>query len=292
MSTTVTSAHVTITQSPSTLVPPTNDAAFQGYYLNAAGTPSPVRCGTGSVYSSGTHLECCTEANSADCASTVVAYCTGNSLMRGTQVRTCDGTGYFCRSITVYPSSGGSDPASYFINCAQPGYVVNTLYQNVVLQANITETLSDSSESQASTGSSPTSTSGGTTQNKSSGSKAWIAGAVVGPIVGLALLVGLIFFCMRRNKKKKAVAAAPTQDTTQYGGPNQYGSQYGSPNQQYPSPHDAKLAPVPYGSPAATYDSRYSGNYQPVGAHSPHMQATGPVELPNTSAVGHPVEME
>lgn len=43
--------------------------------------------------------------------------------------------------------------------------------------------------------------SGSTTQKKSS--KAWIAGVVVGPIVGLILVCSLVWLCLRRRKNQK-----------------------------------------------------------------------------------------
>lgn len=37
-------------------------------------------------------------------------------------------------------------------------------------------------------------------------SKAWIAGAVVGPVIGIALVVALVFFLLRRRKNKTVTA--------------------------------------------------------------------------------------
>jgi LPXTG-motif cell wall-anchored protein len=43
-------------------------------------------------------------------------------------------------------------------------------------------------------------------KKKSGGSKAWIAGAVVGPILGLALICALVWFLLRRRKNKRPTA--------------------------------------------------------------------------------------
>jgi LPXTG-motif cell wall-anchored protein len=44
------------------------------------------------------------------------------------------------------------------------------------------------------------------TNKKSGTSKAWIAGAVIGPLLGLALIGAIIFFVLRRRKNKKNIA--------------------------------------------------------------------------------------
>jgi len=44
-----------------------------------------------------------------------------------------------------------------------------------------------------------------------SGSKAWIAGAVVGPIVGLAIVAGLLWFFLRKRKSRRKNMHAETE---------------------------------------------------------------------------------
>jgi hypothetical protein len=40
-----------------------------------------------------------------------------------------------------------------------------------------------------------------------SSSKAWIAGAVIGPVLGLLLVGALVWFCLRRRKNKNKLTA-------------------------------------------------------------------------------------
>jgi LPXTG-motif cell wall-anchored protein len=47
-------------------------------------------------------------------------------------------------------------------------------------------------------------------QKSTSTSKAWIAGAVVGPVVGLAIIAGLIWFFLRRRRNQKHTAPVET----------------------------------------------------------------------------------
>ncbi|KAJ4370881.1 hypothetical protein N0V86_008574 [Didymella sp. IMI 355093] len=70
-------------------------------------------------------------------------------------------------------------------------------------------------------------------KKKKKSSKAWIAGVVVGPILGLALIGFLAWFCIRKKKSKKAATPLP---------PATYNSQPAapagptSPPQYYPPP--------------------------------------------------------
>ncbi|KAF2852545.1 hypothetical protein T440DRAFT_30098 [Plenodomus tracheiphilus IPT5] len=81
----------------------------------------------------------------------------------------------------------------------------------------------------------PSSSTGSSSSSDKSESKAWIAGAVIGPIVGLAL-VGLgIFFLLRRRKNKKAAAPPPAAAAMNY-----------NPSQQPPVPYtDNKPQSIP-----------------------------------------------
>jgi LPXTG-motif cell wall-anchored protein len=83
-------------------------------------------------------------------------------------------------------------------------------------------------------------------------SEAWIAGAVVGPILGLAL-IGLIAWLLIRRRKKKtqyqpaATAEGPSASPATYSqGPN-------SPPQFYPPPMGQNAGAVPFG--VAKHDS-------------------------------------
>ena len=122
-------------------------------------------------------------------------------------------------------------------------------------------------------------------KKKKSSSKAWIAGAVVGPLLGLAL-IGLVAFCLLRRKKKNKPSTLPPQSGTamapapnpsqppagvagytdtkpQFTSPHQSYYDQGPPQQQQlypqqggfggdvsPATQYATPAPVPYGSPS------------------------------------------
>jgi hypothetical protein len=85
-----------------------------------------------------------------------------------------------------------------------------------------------------------------TKNNGGGGSKAWIAGAVVGPILGLALIGALVWFFLRRRKTKKLA-------------PAQGGAAMASTNPTQPPPGvggytDAKPQFVPQQQPAFNQD--------------------------------------
>ncbi|KAJ4363002.1 hypothetical protein N0V83_010120 [Neocucurbitaria cava] len=106
-------------------------------------------------------------------------------------------------------------------------------------------------------------------------SKAWIAGAVIGPLVGLALIGLGVFLFLRRKKNKQAQPAAPPAAFSQHTyppGPN-------SPPQYYPPPMQQNAgAPgmVPYG--VTKHDSWAGGQQSPVtqGSMSPSPQNQNP----------------
>lgn len=72
-------------------------------------------------------------------------------------------------------------------------------------------------------------------------SKAWIAGAVVGPIIGLALIGAIVFFCLRHRKKKAALLHSPPM-------------QHNPPMQNEALSYPVNPGPAPaYSSPQQTY---------------------------------------
>ncbi|KAF1960514.1 hypothetical protein CC80DRAFT_258450 [Byssothecium circinans] len=103
-----------------------------------------------------------------------------------------------------------------------------------------------------------------------SSSKAWIAGVVVGPVVGLALLGAIIFFFMRRKKKTTTLPAQPLM--AQQAGPNSAAPSYpGSPNQAHQSAyfaHQQKPGMAPFG--VASQGSWAPQSPTTQGSVSPH----------------------
>ncbi|PSN69256.1 hypothetical protein BS50DRAFT_586588 [Corynespora cassiicola Philippines] len=89
-------------------------------------------------------------------------------------------------------------------------------------------------------------------ESEGSESKAWIAGAVIGPLVGLALIGGIIFFCLRRKRKNRtAVPTNPPQMTAAAG--------------TYPPPAFAATSDP---KPPQVYEN-YSHVQQPQGGMAP-----------------------
>lgn len=141
-------------------------------------------------------------------------------------------------------------------------------------------------------------------------SKAWIAGVVVGPILGIALIAGIVFFLMRRNKSKNTMPqtgtasmgpsvgpppgvtdAKPQMATnTSYGQPspgfnpndpyNQQGYAPASPAPQYSQPY-----PTPGSDPSQV---AYGGAYAPDTKHAYSAAPSHPeaAELGGSSGTG------
>jgi LPXTG-motif cell wall-anchored protein len=134
-------------------------------------------------------------------------------------------------------------------------------------------------------------------QPKKEGSKAWIAGAVVGPILGLALIGAAVFFILRRRKNKKTTItpqqggasmaqASPSHPPAGPGGYTETKPQFTPQSQPYgqpyaqPAPQDQYVQQGAYAaqqgyaaapmSPAPQYDgpSQYNAPGSPPSQYS------------------------
>ncbi|KAJ4299526.1 hypothetical protein N0V90_004771 [Kalmusia sp. IMI 367209] len=193
-----------------------------------------------------------------------------------------------CNTAFIFESFGDSNPKTDII-CGASSQ--NWSYYRQV-PASVTAATASSNPSETS----------GASGGKSS-SKAWIAGAVVGPIVGIALIAGIIFFLMRRRKNKNnnnlsqagAAAMAPppgyTDAKPQLNNPaygqsppgvadsyNQqgYAQQPISPVAQYQQPYGAPASPPPHQSAYAAQDAKF-GTAQP---HHPQAAELGGLSSP------------
>jgi hypothetical protein len=112
-------------------------------------------------------------------------------------------------------------------------------------------------------------------------SKAWIAGAVVGSVVGLALIGFGIFFCLRRRKNKTTPTPMPTTPAAGMGGaapagvpaPSYPGSPQGG-DYYAPMSQNQGAGFVPYGV-GVTEQKPQSNTYAYNAPRSPNMQASG-----------------
>jgi len=151
-------------------------------------------------------------------------------------------------------------------------------------------------------------------QPEKKGSSAWIAGAVIGGLAGLALIGALLFFFLRRKKSKKAAAGVPAVAPTGPGGytdeakpvqgayvpPGVAGynpqDQYNQYPQEHPTP--APQYSAPYAAPGAVpqtghYAPENKGGYQAVARNEPEafeMQGSSGVG-PTSGAGGHASEL-
>jgi hypothetical protein len=124
------------------------------------------------------------------------------------------------------------------------------------------------------------------------GSNAWIAGAVVGPVAGLALIGAAIFIFMRRRGKKNTPAPSAAADPAPaYPGP---------PDAQYQKPYlpmDQSQSPgfVPYGVGGIPSDQKqgyYPGPTSPqtpMSAYPQYAQPDGPQEVDGSTSAQQPV---
>jgi hypothetical protein len=118
------------------------------------------------------------------------------------------------------------------------------------------------------------------------GSKAWIAGAVVGPIIGLALIGFIVWFLLRRSKNKGTApqqgSAAmapinPSQPPVGVGGFTDAKPQFAQPQQSYPN-QSAYGAQQGYASPPLSPTHQYQHGAAPhsiPGSPSPQQFFSG-----------------
>lgn len=168
---------------------------------------------------------------------------------------------FSCVAMTIYASQPNAAPSARNYGC-RAQWSANTLYREIATTSSpsssstpvssaspassaVPTTLAISTTPPTSDPSSPTSSppsstntgtplgqEGGSSSSSSSSSKAWIAGAVIGPLVLLgAIVAGLLFWRRRRNQKKDA---SQTPLTHEIGSSHQpYGQHYQQPMEKY-----------------------------------------------------------
>ncbi|UPX20720.1 uncharacterized protein EKO05_0010945 [Ascochyta rabiei] len=291
-----------------------NDDRYMGW-LSYDGVWSTQRCDAGATYfQTGGHWRCCaTTAAGCDipqaCVNGNLVYSISSTALTipctSAYSALTDRSFTVCNTAFMYENQQDSSPQTN-VNCGVSS--LNWSYYRV--QPEDAKTTSASSAPRSTTAAITSDGSGDNAPanptlipqatKKKSSSKAWIAGVVVGPIIGLALIGFLAWFCIRRRKRSNTTATAAAPPPSTYNTHPQPVAPTGpaSPPQYYPPPMqqtqaastvpfgvaDAKYTPQsptsPVPSPPATYGTQpqwpqqggHAGPGQPVyNAPSPSM---------------------
>jgi len=290
---------------------PSEQPEFAGWYIHPGGaTTEAINCwGFGLAATdlawttTDSYATCCPERGGRAChAMTECDGQTGRDVRGSTVDCAALGSDVQCQTMTVFEDEAeNSAHTQYF--CAQ-AWLANSVYRTL----DVTTTTSSSSSSSATSSSqfpsstsqssiftsgtpspsrsqstAPSSTSGADNANQSGGpdpaekssSKAWIAGAVIGPVVAVIVIAAIAFWLGKRSARSKmdAAAAAPLQ-------PDQY-------HQQGPGSVAAAAAPASSygGSPQQQQYAAEPVAYKPYDAAQQQWNNPSPQ---NTSAWGPP----
>ncbi|KAH7406560.1 hypothetical protein DE146DRAFT_753125 [Phaeosphaeria sp. MPI-PUGE-AT-0046c] len=200
------------------ILPRANPASFIGW-VEYSGSWYSETCNPGLTwYQDGKYAQCCA-ATLASCYAATA--CASGSMIypypdkSSTKTIACtenfgDNALSICNTAFIFENMGDSNPRTDII-CGSES--INWSYYRSV-PASITEASSRASlsKAQAAASSAVAAPSGGTAQKK--GSKAWIAGVVVGPLSGLVLVIALVWFCLRRRKNQKTQQSTAAMTST------------------------------------------------------------------------------
>ncbi|KAF9693921.1 hypothetical protein EKO04_007981 [Ascochyta lentis] len=271
-----------------------NDDRYMGW-LSYDGAWSTQRCDAGATYfQSGGHWRCCaTTAAGCDipqaCVNGNLIYSISSTALTipctSAYSALTDRSFTICNTAFMYENQQDSSPQTN-VNCGVSS--LNWSYYRV--QPEEAKTTSQPSAARSTTAATTSDGSGDSAPasptlpsqptKKKSSSKAWIAGVVVGPILGLALIGFLAWFCIRRKKRSSntttAAAGAPNPYTTHPQPQPLSPTGPASPPQYYPPPMqqtqsapfgvaDAKPAPQAPSTPASPSPNPLSvyGTQQP-----------------------------
>ena len=223
-----------------------NDVRYIGWYTNLVqGNWSTHTCATGTYFQKNNNWGCC-GTNPEGCG--ISRTCVGSTLVYTSDTRVyskpCTSSYPVCLTALMFERYEDSSARSY-VNCFESASVTR-LWSYWRQQPEMAKTTSTPSPGSTATSAGPTSTAvnpGNREDENNEGgkSKAWIAGAVVGPVLGLALAALAFWFCIKRKKR----TAAPTTTDTSKPLPNGQ-----TPPTQYHSPHmqqSEAAAGVPFG---------------------------------------------
>ncbi|KAM3556463.1 hypothetical protein MY1884_005048 [Beauveria asiatica] len=252
---------------------------FEGWYIHPDGTTEALTCPQGTFTTSGPYAVCCDKTKCP-----MPTACHDNKISYDNfAVGACQGSAV-CQTMSIMSAPGAKSDVTSSIFCAQYWYALEAYRDTVPVTASsatktstsastgstpssnsASETMSRSTTTPSPTGSSGATSPAASPEAASSGgsSKAWIAGAVVGPVAGLALVMGFAVWFLRRRrsakkKKKEGVGAgnAP-QEIGGYERPADYGDGNWQSKQYYGASH-----------PKA--ESTSAGYYAPVQQNQVH----------------------
>ena len=227
-----------------------------------------MTCPQGRFITSGNYAACCDKAKCP-----IPTACNNNKMSYDNFAVNACGESASCQTMSIRSAPGDTGDVTTSLLCAQYWYALE-VYRDTVPVTTVSPTKTSTS---ASAGSTPTSTSASMTTSPSattgaasssgassspssaadgssggSTSKAWIAGAVVGPLAGLALIgVGLWLFRRNSQKKKRNEPNVP-----EIGGYERSGDEWH--NKQY------------YGDSHPKHESTTAGYYAPPEQHVVH----------------------
>lgn len=210
-----------------------NNDRFMGW-IEFSSTWTSMTCSPGNTYyQTGSYWACCATSR-AGCANMVVGCVNGNMIYSTMGTATGTGGGLVTRACTqiwtasedrsytvcntgfLYENSLDSNPKSNIfcgLVSSNWSYYRQAPATTQVSSPRSTPPSVTPSSTPASTTPSPGPTSPFPLPDNDTGkkeSKAWIAGAVVGPLVGLALIGFGVFFFMRRKKNNSSIVAPAT----------------------------------------------------------------------------------
>ncbi|KAI9861081.1 MAG: hypothetical protein M1813_005510 [Trichoglossum hirsutum] len=166
------------------------DPALEGYYIKDISHTESITCNTWTT--SGKYGNCCTPGSSC----VLPTACVSNNLIRQGSSTPCGGN--VCNTITVFSQSPPAPGSSVLVlACMGSGWSAWTLYRETpaATTSSAPSSLGSLSSSATATSTSPA------PAGKPSQNNAWIAGAVVGPVVVVVVIAALLFwvFTLRRR---------------------------------------------------------------------------------------------
>ncbi|KAK0704446.1 hypothetical protein B0H67DRAFT_350062 [Lasiosphaeris hirsuta] len=194
-------------------------ANFRGFHILPNGAVDTITCSdSATFFMSSTYAACCYPDQRCNFATACVGG-TASRIFGGTS--TCNSEFPDCFTMTVYASYPSASDSWLVRGCAT-NWKAFTVYRAIVTttSASTTSTTSASPSSTptaataTTTGSAPTDT--GDAQPQAAASQAWIAGAVIGPVIAVGLIGFLAFWLGTRRGRGKAAPTvlAPTSETT------------------------------------------------------------------------------